>query len=100
MPAVHDRVRISGVPLGGRVHTAFARARLAQALHEIALDALDPAPTLGVEELEWLRRSFERPIGVATEAALGTFTAELEAVLLGHAGGASGFEVDDDRGRR
>jgi hypothetical protein len=96
VPAVRDRVTISGVALGCRVNSTYARARLAQALHEVALDALDPSPSLGEREREWLRGAIERPIRLATQAALGTFAAELERALLGRAAGARTGEIDDE----
>lgn len=74
---------ISGVDLRHRVHSAFARDRLGQALHEIALDVLDPSPITGPAERDWLRDAIARPIRIATEAALGTFAAELEEALRG-----------------
>jgi hypothetical protein len=82
MPALHDRVRVHGVPLGGRVHSAFARDRLARALHEIAIDALHPAATMSRNDAARLRDSLARPIRVASEAALGTLAAELERALV------------------
>jgi hypothetical protein len=82
MPAIHDRVRVDGVPLGGRVHSAFARDRLAQALHEIAIDALRVPATLSRRDAARLREALARPIHVATEAALGTLAAELERALV------------------
>jgi len=81
-----ERVSIDGVFLSHRVHGAFARNRLGQALYEIALDAIDPAPALGAAELEWTRAAIARPIRMATEAALGTFTSELDRAFLDHAG--------------
>ena len=84
MPAIHDRVRVDGVPLGGRVHSAFARGRLAQALHEIAIDALHPPTTMSRADAARLRDALARPIRIASEAALGTFAAELERALVDH----------------
>jgi len=87
---------ISGVELGHRVHSAFARDRLGQALHEIALDVLHPSPTLGPAERDRLRDAIARPIRVATEAALGTFAAELEEALRGRAVPPPPLEAADD----
>ena len=82
MGALRDRVRVDGVPLGGRVHSAFARDRLAQALHEIAIDALRLPATMSREEAARRRDALARPIHIAAEAALGTLAAELERALV------------------
>jgi hypothetical protein len=95
MPQRSDHVTIAGVALSHRVHSAFARDRLGQALHEIALDVIHPSPTLGTTEREWLRAAVARPIRIATEAALGAFAAELEQALLGRVGAPPPLEGDD-----
>jgi hypothetical protein len=84
MRAPHDRVLVWGIRLDHRIHCAYARARLAEALHDVALDAIDPSPLVSEREREWLRHALERPIRVATEAAIGTLVAELEQVLVAH----------------
>jgi hypothetical protein len=84
MPSTHDHVLVAGVRLDHRMHSAFARARLAGALHEIALDSIHPPPQMSEREREWLRHALERPIRVATEAAIGTLIAELEQVMVEH----------------
>ena len=96
MPHRTGQLTISGVALSHRVHSAFARDRLCQALHEVALDALHPSPTLGEVERAWLRKAIARPILIATEAALGTFAAELEQALRGRAVAPPSTEVADD----
>lgn len=96
MPHRSEHVTIAGVALSHRVHSAFARDRLGQALHEIALDVVHPPPTLGSAEREWLRAAIARPIRIATEAALGTFAAELEQALEGRVGAPPPTEVHDD----
>lgn len=71
---------IAGVPLTRRVHSAYARARLTEALHDAALDAIHPAvgEITSRDERTWLRDALEGPIGVAVEAALDVLAAELE----------------------
>jgi hypothetical protein len=96
MPHRSGQLTISGVALGHRVHSAFARDRLGQALHEVALDVLHPSPTLGAAERDWLRDALARPIHIATEAALGTFAAELEQALRGHVAAPPPEEAVDD----
>jgi hypothetical protein len=96
MPHRTGQLTISGVALNHRVHSAFARDRLSQALHEVALDVLHPSPALGAAEHEWLRDALTRPIRIATEAALGTFAAELEQVLRGSAVAPPPTEAADD----
>jgi hypothetical protein len=80
----HDRVLVYGVRLDHRMHSAFARARLAEALYEIAMDSIDPSPLVSTREREWLRTALQRPIRVATEAAIGTLIAELEQEFVEH----------------
>ncbi len=76
-----DRVIVDGVALACRIHSSYARARLSEALHDIALDAVHPNPRLTAGERDWLRAALARPIRIATEAALGTLSAELERAL-------------------
>jgi hypothetical protein len=81
MSPVHDRVTVHGVRLDHRLRTAGAHSRLAAALHEVALDAVRVAP-LSRAEQDWLRDALAGPVRTATEAALGTLSAELERVLV------------------
>jgi hypothetical protein len=96
MPQPRDEVTIAGVALSHRVHSAFARDRLGQALHEIALDVVHPSPHLGRAERERFRAAITRPIRMATEAALGTFAAELERALGGPTDAPPPAEGHDD----
>jgi hypothetical protein len=96
MPHRFGQLTISGVAVSHRVHSAFARDRLGQALHEVALDVLHPSPTLGQAAREWLRDAIARPIRIATEAALGTFAAELEQALRGRVVATPPTEAADD----
>ncbi len=74
---------IDGVPVDHRVRSAYARGRIGEALHEVVLDALGPShPDLTASgDDAWLRGAIERPIHIATEAALGTLATELCATL-------------------
>ncbi|MEO5964268.1 MAG: hypothetical protein ABIR11_02290 [Candidatus Limnocylindrales bacterium] len=74
---------IDGVPSRRRLGSAYAQAKLAEALFEIALDGIDPAlagPQAPAARA-WLRVGLERPITRATEAALDRFCAELELMV-------------------
>jgi hypothetical protein len=78
-------VTIDGVPLRRRLGSAYAQARLAEALYEIALEGLDPAlvgPSAPAARA-WLRVALERPITRATDAALDRFCGELELLADG-----------------
>ena len=76
---------IDGVPIRRRIGSAYARAKLAEALFEIAREGMDPA--LGAQcapaGRAWLRVALEGPIASASDAALDRFCAELEVVALG-----------------
>lgn len=93
---------IDGVPIRRRLGSARARARLAEALFEIAREGIDPA-FAGPEApaaRAWLRVALERPITRATEAALDRFCAELGLAALaapGHVRTALGI-TDEDAG--
>ena len=76
---------IDGVPIRRRLGSAYARARLAEALFEIAREGMDPAligPAAPASRA-WLRVALEQPIGRASDAALDRLCAELELVALG-----------------
>jgi hypothetical protein len=73
---------IDGVPIRRRLGSAYAQARLAEALYEIALEGLDPSLT-GPAAHAWLRVALERPITRATDAALDRFCGELELLAPG-----------------
>lgn len=75
---------IDGVPIRRRLGSAYAQARLAEALFEIAREGMDPAfagPDAQAARA-WLRVALERPITRATEAALDRFCAELDLAAL------------------
>jgi hypothetical protein len=96
---------IDGVPIRRRLGSAYARARLAEALFEIAREGMDPAlggPSAAAGRA-WLRVALEQPIGRASDAALDRFCAELELVALGAPAGiraALGACAADDATRR
>jgi hypothetical protein len=76
---------IDGVPIRRRLGSAYARARLAEALFEIAREGMDPAlagPTAAAGRA-WLRVALEEPIARASDAALDRLCAELELVAMG-----------------
>ena len=76
---------IAGVPIRRRIGSAYARAKLAEALFEIAREGMDPAlagPTAAAGRA-WLRVALEGPIARASDAALDRFCSELEVVALG-----------------
>ncbi len=78
-------ITIDGVPLRRRLGSAYAQARLAEALYEIALEGLDPA-LAGPDAPHaraWLRVALERPITMASGAALDRFCGELELLADG-----------------
>lgn len=73
---------IDGVPIRRRLGSAYAQARLAEALFEVAREGIDPAlagPAAPAARA-WLRVALAGPITRATEAALDRFCAELELV--------------------
>ena len=74
---------ITGVPLHRRVHTEYARARLAQATYEVAMDALHPAlhEVTSSDERVWLRTALAKPLDLAVGAALDMLAIELDAAL-------------------
>ena len=76
---------IAGVPIRRRIGSAYARAKLAEALFEIAREGVDPAlaGACAPAGRAWLRVALEGPIAVASDAALDRFCAELELVALG-----------------
>jgi len=76
---------IDGVPLRRRLGSAYARARLAEALFDIALEGMDPdrSSRSAAAARAWLRVALEVPIGRASDAALDRFCAELELVAIG-----------------
>ena len=76
---------IAGVPIRRRIGSAYARAKLAEALFEIAREGVDPALAGPCAQAghAWLRVALEGPIAAASDAALDRFCAELELVALG-----------------
>lgn len=78
-----ESVAIDGVPIRRRLGSAYAHAKLAEALFEIAHEAIDPALTgpHAAAARSWLRVGIERPIVCATDAALDRFCAELELLI-------------------
>jgi hypothetical protein len=93
---------IDGVPIRRRLGSANARARLAEALFDIAREGMDPAlvgPSAPAARA-WLRVALEQPIACASDAALDRFCAELEVLALGapprvRAAFGTGIELDD-----
>jgi hypothetical protein len=75
---------IDGVPIRRRLGSAYARARLAEAMFEIAREGIDPllAGPDAVAARAWLRVALERPISRATDAALDRYCAELELMAM------------------
>ena len=75
---------IDGVPIRRRLGSDYARARLAEALFEIAREGMDPAVAApgAAAARAWLRAALESPITRASEAALDRFCAELELAAL------------------
>ncbi|HEY3336796.1 MAG TPA: hypothetical protein VGK16_16325 [Candidatus Limnocylindrales bacterium] len=76
---------IDGVPIRRRLGSAYARARLAEALFDIAREGMDRALTgpSAPAARAWLRVALEHPITRASDAALDRFCAELELLALG-----------------
>jgi hypothetical protein len=75
---------IDGVPIRRRLGSAYARARLAEALFDIAREGVDPllvGPSAPAARA-WLRVALEQPITRASDAALDRFCAELEVLAL------------------
>jgi hypothetical protein len=66
-----------------RIATAFARHRVAQALHEVTLDSLayGPRDLPTQDDREWIRGAIAMPIQEATEAALDVLAARLTESL-------------------
>jgi hypothetical protein len=79
---------IHGVPLHRRVHSAYGRARLAEAAYIVALDAIHPCAAEITREADrdWLNHAIERPIRHAVDSALDTLARELDEVLDGAPG--------------
>lgn len=73
---------IDGVPIRRRLGSAYAHARRAEALFEVAREGVDPAlagPAAPAARA-WLRVALAGPITRATDAALDRFCAELELI--------------------
>ncbi len=66
-----------------RLSSAYARARLAEALYEIVLDGLHPCPRSVPDpaDRDWLREALTRPIEQATSDALRTLVDETVVAL-------------------
>jgi len=71
--------------LGQRLRSGYARARLAEALYEIALDGLHPCPRSlpDPRHRAWLREALGGPIEAATDEALLVLVARTLEALEG-----------------